>query len=244
MSKGPTKAQQALAEAREWIEASKEEIREREAALAEAHNQLKMHETIYAVLEKTLTRQVAQKSSSKKPTKTTNARCRFQLASGSPCNMTATHGIHDLETKDSYVESHEFQPTKTAGKLRRAAGLSARLGKSRDQQRQVATDDNDAERCMYTDDDGPCGYPPDANIHHLNSHPEFHPFTPASSAPPVSRQSSRNGGVPAQANDTQRTVSSTEPESDEPGTAASSTSASIATSSDTAHVAAGGSGES
>lgn len=68
MSKGPTKAQQALAEAREWIEASKEEIKEREAALVEAQGQLVMHETIYAILEKTLTRQSSAKSSSKKST--------------------------------------------------------------------------------------------------------------------------------------------------------------------------------
>lgn len=69
MSKGPTKAQQALTEAREWVEASKEEVKEREAALVEAQGQLVMHETIYAILEKTLTRQSSAKSTTKKSSK-------------------------------------------------------------------------------------------------------------------------------------------------------------------------------
>jgi hypothetical protein len=56
MAKGPTKAQLALQEAKEWIEAAKVEIAEREADLERARLQLEMHETIYAVLEKTLTR--------------------------------------------------------------------------------------------------------------------------------------------------------------------------------------------
>lgn len=65
MTKGPTKAQLALAEAREWIEASKMEVAEREAALLEARSQLQMHETIYAILEKTFTRQTGKAAGKK-----------------------------------------------------------------------------------------------------------------------------------------------------------------------------------
>lgn len=58
------KVSEALNEAREWIEASREEVKEREAALTEARGQLLMHETIYAILEKTLTRQPRKSSKS------------------------------------------------------------------------------------------------------------------------------------------------------------------------------------
>lgn len=35
------------------------------------------------------------------------------------------------------------------------------------------------ERCMATDEDGPCGYPPDHNIHHLKAVVGYHKFQPA-----------------------------------------------------------------
>ena len=55
MGKKTTKAQLALAEAQGWIDAAKEEVREREIALTAAQGQLAMHQTIYDVLQKTLT---------------------------------------------------------------------------------------------------------------------------------------------------------------------------------------------
>lgn len=115
MTKGPTKAQLALAETREWIEASKMEVAEREAALLEARSQLQMHETIYAILEKTFTRQVgkvagkkAGRKASKALSSKSGARCQAELVSGATCNMTASHDIHNASQKEHYAESHEF----------------------------------------------------------------------------------------------------------------------------------------
>lgn len=131
MAKGPTKAQLALTEAKDWIEASKLEVAEREAALVQARQQLEMHETIYAVLEKTLTRaprNAAAKKAGKKATASTSATSRrglpqtqqsscvgFILNDGNQvtCNAPASDPIHDQSR--GYAGYHEFQAAKATG---------------------------------------------------------------------------------------------------------------------------------
>jgi hypothetical protein len=119
-----TKAQEALAEAREWIVAAEEEVRERETALTKAQQQLEMHRTIYDVLEKTLTRRKpavrpATKSSIKKPSKKRQGlpagekrielaqMCAFAYADGGgQCNQMLDNPIHDLD--GGYTGYHPF----------------------------------------------------------------------------------------------------------------------------------------
>jgi hypothetical protein len=129
VSKGPTKAQLALREAKEWIEASKEELHEREYAVLEARKQLEMHETIYAVLEKALTRQSSEKpvTRKRKPAVAKSSRaqslataiapkaavttqsdddpnehCRREFDGGFTCNEAADANVHHLRDATGY----------------------------------------------------------------------------------------------------------------------------------------------
>lgn len=73
-----TKAQAALTEAQQWIDAAREEVKERENDLERAQGGLQMYLTIYDVLEKTFARvaapaKKASKVASKKPSKSKRA---------------------------------------------------------------------------------------------------------------------------------------------------------------------------
>lgn len=140
MSKGPTKSQQVLAEAREWIEASKEEVAEREAELVRARVQLEMHETIYAVLEKTLSRS-PRRTETKKPGKKSATKskrasgmaqaiknsigraqpiqpgCAFIVnnETGEMCMARDDDTIHDPSYLSSHLFVHPDQETQASG---------------------------------------------------------------------------------------------------------------------------------
>lgn len=202
MSKGPTKAQQALTEAREWIEAAKEEVTECEAALVRAQGQLAMHETIYAVLEKTLTRQSPQKSSKKsssKSRKKSTAECVSCLRCGAPWNDS----VHVDRKLPAY---HLCEPSSTSSakgaKSKRGESLSSVIQRTPKVKISNADDGSDPLRlpqyCLtMVDDNGgeiACGKTADDNIHHLSTHPDYHEFDMGKSlASTVGRSSSANG---------------------------------------------------
>lgn len=75
-----TKAQAALVEAQQWIDAAREEVKEREADLERAQSGLQMYLTIYDVLEKTFARVATP---AKKVSKVASKKAsKFKRASG------------------------------------------------------------------------------------------------------------------------------------------------------------------
>lgn len=119
MAKGPTKAQQALTEAQEWINAAKEEVAERHEQLMKAQTRLEMHETIYAVLEKTLMRKKAEKGAGKAGTRANGRTARQPQSMTTPCAVegcgrTSVNAIHDPNA--GYAGYHEFVPFTPPGK--------------------------------------------------------------------------------------------------------------------------------
>lgn len=90
--------------------------------------------------------------------------------------------------KPTGKKSSKKQPSKS----KRASGLGDAI-KGNLQRREPTVggfaDDADMTRCMATDEDGPCGYPPDHNIHHLNTNPDYHEFVLA-----ATEQSAAVGG--------------------------------------------------
>lgn len=134
-----------------------------------------------------------EKATTKKPVKQ-ERRIEHCVA----CDHTRRATVHRFTTADGY---HEFQSakegkntsSKSASKSPRAQSLSGaiqRAGKVK-----VNEDDNDGPLCTVgIDSTGmTCGKIADHNVHHLNNHPDYHPFE--SVAPPAARKSSTNGGA-------------------------------------------------
>lgn len=127
------KAADALNEAREWIKASEDEIVELESMLVKARMQLEMHQVVYNVLEKTLTRKPRQQStkSSKKPaSKSSNKKraglpraqeptpdiCAYVLPDTNHCMEAKDNPIHDQTM--GYRDYHPFVAPSSAGSAR------------------------------------------------------------------------------------------------------------------------------
>lgn len=138
------------------------------------------------------------------------------------CDYTKRALVHKDPNADGY---HEFQSAKSEKKASkssqssstkspRSSGMAAQLKSRVNEQREAATTtkdedyDPDAERCMFPRGDRQwCYLLSDHNVHHMKTHPEYHPFQPSTTAPPAPARSPANG---AQGSTTQN--SETQPE--------------------------------
>lgn len=99
-------------------------------------------------------------------------------------------------------KSSTSKSSQSSTKSPRASGMAAQLNKSLKQQQRepMTTKDDDydpeAERCTFIRGDGKlCYLLSDHNVHHMKTHPEYHPFQLSTTAPPAPAPSSANGGV-------------------------------------------------
>lgn len=121
MKQKQTKVQAALAESQEWIAAAREEVKEREAELLRAQEGLRMHLTIYEILEKTFSHSTTPTKKSSKPVNKKSSTTR--RGGCAACDYYKPDAIH-LDSK--LVGYHVYQPSKS----KRASGLGDAIKKN------------------------------------------------------------------------------------------------------------------